>query len=891
MSERDRMAQAGPITQGPEEAGPWYEWGPYLSERAWGTVREDYSADGDAWASFPYDQARSRAYRWNEDGLAGLSNLKQDLCVGLALWNGRDDHLKERLFGVTGPQGNHGEDVKEYYWYLDATPSHSWLRWRYHYPQAAFPYEDLTATSVRRGRDEPEYELLDTGVFDENRYWVVDVTYAKASPTDIYARIQITNAGPDEDTLHVLPHLWFRDNWSWGRRHPRPEARWESHTGGPGTIVAEHFRGGIYHLDAWVAPDGTVPSTLFCENETNHPRVWGDPATTAHPKDGINDRVVHGADTVNPERIGTKAAWWWSMSVPAGETVELRMRLWSPSSGDTVDAAWYGEAFDSVLELRAREADEFYASLAPASANSAEVSVMRQAFAGMIWSKQFYRYDVRLWLDGDPDQPTPPPQHRLLRNAGWRHLDSYDVLSMPDAWEYPWFAAWDLAFHTVVFAHIDSGYAKYQLLLLLREWFMHPNGSIPAYEWEFDDRNPPVHAWAALRVFEIDGGRDIDFLERIFHKLTINFTWWVNRVDADGNNVFEGGFLGLDNIGPIDRSHVPPGWRLEQADGTAWMAFYCLMMLRIAMRLADHDVVYTDMALKFLEHYAAITDGMAAVDMWDPVDGFFYDQLVRPDGSRLPLRVTSVVGVIPVLAAALVTRMDTVADAERIQRRFNNFLHRRGVDTTDLDRTGFVVAVSEPGTQDRRLLLTVVDPERLRRVLMEVLSEDSLLSPYGLRSLSRKHLEQPFTIGVDGSDFTIGYEPAESSTGMYGGNSNWRGPVWWPINHLVVEALERYHLYLGEEFTVECPTGSGVMLTLQQVADELRRRLVSIFLPGPDGSRPWHGGVDRFRDDPRWSDAVLFHEYFNGDDGAGLGASHQTGWTGLVADLIIGRKG
>lgn len=886
------MAESEGMIQGPEEAGPWYEWGPYLSERAWGTVREDYSASGDAWTFFPYEQSTARAYRWSEDGLAGISDIWQDLCIGLALWNGKDSHLKERLFGLTGHQGNHGEDVKEYYWYGDATPSHSWLRWRYHYPHAAFPYQDLIETNAHRGRDQPEYELMDTGVFEENRYWAVDVDYAKDDPTDIYIRIRVTNRGPETENIHVLPHMWFRDTWSWGRRHRRPEVRHVSRGDRGGTIVAEHWRAGLYHLDAASGPNGH-PEALFCDNTTHNSAVFGaDVAdTTPFPKDGINNHIVNGEPTVNPEKVGTKAAWHYQFDVAPGETVELRLRLWSPPEGDPIDLEWASTSFDRVMAQREADADEFYAALAPADRTAKEIAVMRQAFAGMIWTKQFYRYDVKLWLDGDPNEPAPPEAHKHIRNQAWRTFDAYDILSMPDKWEYPWFAAWDLAFHTVVFAHIDPEFAKYQLALLCREWYMHPNGAIPAYEWSFDDRNPPVHCWAALRVFEIDGSRDYDFLASMFHKLLINFTWWVNRVDAQGNNVFEGGFLGLDNIGPIDRTHVPAGCRIEQADGTAWMAFYCLGMLRMAMRLTAHDNSYRSMMLKFLEHFAGITDGIAQAGMWDPEEGFFYDQLVKPDGSKIPLRVKSVVGVIPVLAASYITSNSEtyIQNADRIERRFSQFLRRRGLETTEVDSAGFIYRTDTDSGS--KLLLTVVDPERLRRVLMEVLSEDSMLSPYGIRSLSKRHLEDPFIVDVDGQDFRVDYEPAESSTAMYGGNSNWRGPVWFPINHLVIEALELYYLFLGDDFQVECPTGSGVMMNLKQVSQVLRDRLIAIFLPDESGRRPCFGQTPKFIDDPNWSEYAMFHEYFNGEDGAGIGANHQTGWTGLVADMIIGRKG
>ena len=876
-AEQQRMATVGHPEHGLEYAGPWYTWGPYLSERAWGTVREDYSADGNAWDFFPHDHARSRAYRWNEDGLAGLSTLHQDVCLSLALWNGRDPILKERPFGLTGPQGNHGEDVKEYWWYLDATPSHSYLRWRYHYPQARYPYEQLVEGSAARTRHDPELELLDTGVFDDDRYWVVEVSYAKQTPTDLAMLVSITNAGPDADTLHVLPTMWFRNTWDWGVQHPKPSLRLDN-----GDLLAEHERAGVYRLAASAGPDGTAPQPLFCDNETNTARLFGVPSSTRYPKDGINDHVLSGAPTVNPGQTGTKAAWWYQATVEPGQTVQLRLRLYSPTAGAEPDAGWAGAPFDATVAARSAEAEEFYAGLTPSGTSPAEALVLRQAFAGMIWGKQFYRYDVPRWLDGDPGEPPPPAGHRTGRNSHWRHVDAADILSMPDAWEYPWFAAWDLAFHTVVLAHVDPAFAKYQLLLLCREWFMHPNGALPSYEWSFDDVNPPVHAWAALKVFDIDGRRDFEFLERVFQKLLLNFTWWVNRVDPDGNNVFEGGFLGLDNIGPVDRSHLPPGCRLDQTDGTAWMAFYSLSMLHIALLLAEHDEAYEDIATKFFEHFAMITDGMAANGLWDPADGFFYDQLMLPDGTRVPLRVKSLVGVIPVLGALAIGQATTIP-AHRLRKRFADFVARRGLGEADLDRCGFVTHIPS----QERIMLSVVDPPRLRRVLAEVLDEQGMLSPHGIRSLSRHHLAEPFRVDVGGLDFAIGYEPAESTTGMYGGNSNWRGPVWMPVNYLVIEALDRYGHYLGDTFTVEFPTGSGRQLTLSEVTAELRERLISIFLPGPDGRRPLFGGVERFQTDPRWNDAVLFPEYFNGDDGAGLGATHQTGWTGLVADLIL----
>ena len=881
--ESARMAECGDYRFGPEEAGPWYHWGPYLAERAWGTVREDYSADGDAWRYLPYDQSRSRAYRWNQDGLLGISDIYQDMCFSLALWNGRDSHLKERFFGLDGWQGNHGEDVKEYWWYDDATPSHAWMKAHYHYPQGAFPYDDLVATNAARTRLDPEYELIDTGIFDEDRYWVVDVTYAKNDPSDMFIRLRVTNVGPERDTIHVLPTMLFRDTWSWSDGRPIPQFAHDA-----GTIVADHWRLGTYHLDAETASDGARPKPVFCDNRTNTERVFGAPLSEPYPKDGINDHVVHGAETVNPLEQGTKCAYWYTVAVDPGETVEMRLRLWSPSEGDHPDPGWSEQRFDDLMALRQREADVFYGALAPADASDDARDVMRRAFAGMIWCKQFYRYDVTRWLTGDPGEPPPPAGHSEVRNTRWRNADAYDVISMPDSWEYPWFAAWDLAFHTVVFSHIDPEYSKYQLLLLLREWYMHPSGALPAYEWNFDDLNPPVHAWAAIRVFEIDGARDFDFLARVFQKLLINFTWWVNMVDKEGNNVFEGGFLGLDNIGPIDRSHLPDGYTIEQADGTAWMALYALMMLRMAIRLAPQDDAYSPMALKFLEHFATITDGISEVGLFDAEDGFFYDQLVRPDGSRSPIKVRSLVGVIPVLAGAYLDYGTAVSTSDRYRRKFADFLRRRGVAADGGHTTGFLDIKQTP--EGAKALLSVVDPDRLRRVLMELLSEDSMLSPHGLRSVSKRLDGAPYTIDVAGQGYSIDYEPAESTTPIYGGNSNWRGPVWFPINHLVIEALERYYMYLGDEFTVECPTGSGIMMNLHEVSAELRRRLVSVFLDDADGHRPVFTGSERFQSDPRWHDP-LFYEYFHGDTGAGLGASHQTGWTGLVADLIIGRRG
>jgi hypothetical protein len=878
-AEHERLASAGLPEGALSDAGPWAAWGPYLSERAWGTVREDYSAGGTAWDSFPHDHARSRAYRWNEDGMAGISDSFGRLCLALALWNGRDPILKERMFGLTGSEGNHGEDVKEYWWFMDALPSHALLKWRYHYPQQAFPYEDLVTTNRNRGKGDPEYELLDTGVFDRG-YWIVEATYAKVEPTDLVLRIAARNAGPAPDRIHVLPTLWFRNTWAWDPGSPRPRITLDGRA-----LLADHPTLGPYRLESGPSPDGAAPTPLFCENDTNYPRVFGGGATVPFPKDGINDHVVFGAATVNPAEEGTKAAWWYSAEVGPGETAVFEVRLRAADAPDVLGPDWAGEALATIVRQREIEADEFYATLTPADASPEEAAVMRQAFAGMIWSKQFYPYDVARWLDGDPGQPAPPVERRWRRNARWRHLDAADILSMPDPWEYPWFAAWDLAFHTVVFAHIDPTFAKYQLIALTREWFMHPNGALPAYEWSFDDVNPPVHAWAALNVYRIDGGRDQAFLERIFHKLLINFTWWVNQQDAEGNNLFEGGFLGLDNIGPFDRSHLPVSGELEQSDGTGWMAFYALAMLRMAAELARTNPTYDVMITKFLEHFVDISRAMNGQGLWDEQDGFFYDRLVVPHGDPVVMRYRSIVGVMPVLAGVQLTARAAM-DRQTLQKRFAAFFERQRGRRIGAEEVGHIQSTP----RGESLFLSVVGSEQLRRLLADVLDEASFLSPHGLRALSRRHLEHPFTIQIQGVTATVDYEPAESTSGMFGGNSNWRGPVWFPVNYLVIEALERHHESLGDRFTVECPTGSGQQLTLAEVADELRRRLISTFLPGPDGRRPVHGGVERFSSDPEWKDLVFFHEYFHGDDGAGLGATHQTGWTGLVADLISSRR-
>ena len=863
--ERERVESFGRLENGLRQAGDWYLWGPYVSERQWGTVREDYSPNGTAWEYLPHDHARSRAYRWGEDGLAGFCDVEQRLCLGLALWNGRDPILKERIFGLTGNQGNHGEDAKEYWWYLDALPSHAWNRWRYHYPQREFPYGDLIAENARRGKLDPEYELLDTGAFDEDRYWIVEVDYAKGDPHDLLMTIRVTNAGPDTDTIHVLPTAWYRNTWAWEVEAERPQLV----ASGTSRVVTEHpFLGQLELMGQ--ALDKDDPKLLLCDNETNSEKLFGIPSVSPTPKDGINDHVVAGADTVGAVS-GTKAAFWYQARLDPGETVTIRIRLRPAARGGD---PWAD--FDDVTTTRLEEADEFYAELTPAETTEDEALVVRQSLAGMLWSKQLYYYDVARWLDGDPTQPTPPASRLSGRNARWRTFDAFDIMSMPDKWEYPWFAAWDLAFHCVALARVDPAFAKYQLVLLCREWFQHPNGALAAYEWSFDDVNPPVQAWAVLEVFAIDGGQDAAFLSRVFDKLLVNFTWWVNREDSDGSNVFEGGFLGLDNIGPIDRSHLAPGQMLEQSDGTGWMGFFALTMGAIASILNNRGRPATDLILKFLEHFALISDALESQDLWDEKDGFFYDRLRLPDGRSIALEVRSIVGVLPLLGVAAIDE-DVIDRAETVNKRAAELLETAHP------------ASGAPG--ERRMLLGVVGMARVLRLFRSVFDESEFLSPYGLRAVSRWHAEHPFELNVDGVSSRIDYEPAESTTGMFGGNSNWRGPVWMPVNFLVVEALTRYARFFGDDLKVEYPTGSGKELTLAEIAADLRERLISIFLVGADGRRPCFGWVDRFQTDPAWKDNVLFNEYFHGDNGAGLGASHQTGWTGLVGELILRARG
>ncbi len=859
-----------------ERRAHWQRWGPYLSERAWGTVREDYSPLGTAWEYLPHDDARSRAYRWNEDGIAGICDRHQFICFAIALWNGRDSILKERLFGLTGNEGNHGEDVKECYYYLDSTPTHSYMKYLYKYPQAAYPYGDLAVENRRRGRRSPEYELMDTGVFAGARYFDVQVEYAKNSPEDILIKISVTNHGPDRAALHLLPTIWFRNTWSWGDDlSPKPVLR----ASGSG-IELEQPDLGSRRLECEGAPE-----LLFTENETNIHRLYGLPNPSAHVKDGINDYVVSGAaGSVNPQRTGTKASARYILSLEPGETRTVRLRFMPAASA----APPFDAAFEAVFADRIREADDFYATVIPAALSADGRNVMRQAFAGMLWSKQFYHYVVRDWLNGDPSQPKPPVERSSGRNHEWSHLYNADVISMPDKWEYPWYAAWDLAFHCVPLALVDSEFAKQQLILMTREWYMHPNGQLPAYEWAFGDVNPPVHAWAAWRVYKIDkkrrGQGDRAFLARIFQKLLLNFTWWVNRKDSEGRNVFQGGFLGLDNIGVFDRSApLPTGGFIEQADGTGWMAMYCLNLLAIAMELAGEDPAYEDVASKFWEHFLYIANainhlGSDGEGMWNEEDGFYYDVLHMPDSSHVPMKVRSMVGLIPLFAVETL-EPDLCLKLDGFRRRMEWFIEHR----QDLTRN--VAAMHVPGQGERRLL-SIVDQEQLRRVLKVMLDENEFLSPFGIRGVSRVHREHPYVFRVNGSEYRVDYEPGESSTGLFGGNSNWRGPIWFPVNFLLIESLQKFHHYLGDDFKVECPTGSGRLLSLWEVSAELSRRMTRIFLKNGDGARPVHGRNPLYRDDPAWQELVLFYEYFHGDNGSGLGASHQTGWTGLVAKLL-----
>jgi hypothetical protein len=870
------------LQEAKERRAHWKRWGPYLSERAWGTVREDYSAHGTAWDYLPHDHARSRAYRWNEDGLAGISDRHQFLCFALALWNGKDPILKERAFGLTGSEGNHGEDVKDYYFYLESTPTHSYMKYLYKYPQGAFPYAQLLEENRRRGRDSLEFELINTGVFDEDRYFDAFVEYAKGSVEDILVRISVANRGPEAAMLHLLPTLWFRNTWSWNSREPKPSLRKLGNA--PLTAVeASHHQLGTRRLYC----EGT-PELLFTENESNQQRLYGVPNGSHYVKDGINDTIVHGVKgAVNPAKIGTKVAAHYPLTVGPGQTTEVRLRLTLPNLPVAADALLTSD-FDQVFADRQREADEFYATVIPADLSGDAKQVMRQAFGGLLWSKQFYHYVVKEWLDGDEGQVPPPAERREGRNREWTHLYNADVISMPDKWEYPWYAAWDLAFHCVPLALVDPEFAKDQLVLMTREWYMHPNGQLPAYEWAFSDVNPPVHAWAAWRVYKIDkkrhGQGDTAFLKRVFQKLLLNFTWWVNRKDAEGRNIFQGGFLGLDNIGVFDRSApLPTGGHIEQSDGTGWMAMYSLNLLAMALELARCDVSYEDVASKFWEHFVYIAHAMNhrghdGIEMWNEEDGFFYDVLHLSDGAHFPLKVRSMVGLIPLFAVETL-EPELLDRLQGFKRRLEWFTtHRR-------DLTCQLASMRRPGMGERRLL-SLVGKERLRRILKVMLDEREFLSPYGIRALSRYHLEKPYLLHANGDIHRVDYEPAESSTGLFGGNSNWRGPIWFPVNYLLIESLQKFHHYLGDDYRVEFPTGSGQMMTLWEVAAELSRRLTHIFLHDENGRRPVHGATEKFQTDPHWRDLVLFYEYFHGDNGAGIGANHQTGWTGLVTKLL-----
>ena len=881
----------------------WNRWGPYLSERQWGTVREDYSPNGEAWDFFPHDHARSRAYRWGEDGIMGISDRHQRVCFALALWNGRDPILKERLFGLSANEGNHAEDVKEYYSYLDSTPTHSYMKAVYKYPQEEFPYRKLLEENRRRSRNDPEYELLDTGVFEENRYFDVFTEYAKTSPEDILIKITTINRGPAEADLSVLPTIWFRNTWAWGGDDYRPVLRAIE----PLSIPEEHgVRGseviGVEHKtygQRWLICEGK-PELLFTENETNAEKLFGGQNRAPYVKDGINDYVVQGnREAVNPGRTGTKASALYRLRVAPGGTATLRLRLTDREPrivrrsaprlviAAAPDSELLGQGFDAVLAMRSAEADQFYAKRAPAGLSEDAKNVQRQAFAGLLWSKQFYHFDVSTWLEGDPSSPPPSESRKRGRNHEWSHLYNADVISMPDTWEYPWYAAWDLAFHCIPLAQIDPDYAKEQLTLLFREWYMHPNGQIPAYEWAFGDVNPPVHAWAAWRVYKIEkrirGEADRVFLESAFHKLLLNFTWWVNRKDAEGRNIFQGGFLGLDNIGVFDRSSpLPTGGFLEQSDGTSWMGMFCLNMLAIALELARENSAYENVASKFFEHFVYISQAMndrgpEGIELWDDQDGFYYDVLHLPNGDRHYLKVRSLVGLIPLLGVETFDE-ELVDRLPGFKRRLEWFIenHPNVAEHVEVSQT----------KKGRRGLLSLVNRNRLERVLRCLLDESEFLSPHGIRGISRFHKDHPYVLHVNGAEHRVDYEPAESTTWLFGGNSNWRGPVWFPINFLLIEALQKFHHFYGESLTVELPTGSGHRASLWDAAAEISRRLTRIFLRSSNGRRPVYGGLEKLQSDPHWRDLIYFHEYFHGDTGAGLGASHQTGWTGLVAKLI-----
>jgi hypothetical protein len=861
----------------------WKRWGPYLAERQWGTVREDYSPGGTAWEYFPHDMARSRAYRWGEDGIGGISDRHQRVCFALALWNGRDHILKERLFGLTGNEGNHGEDVKEYYFYLDSTPTHSYMKYLYKYPQAAFPYDQLVEENRKRGKHEPEFELMDTGVFNENRYFDVFVEYAKAAPEDILIKITAWNRGPEEAQLDLLPTLWFRNIWSFGEKHGHPQLSRVPDFMGAAVVAAEESRYG----KRWLLVEGSQ-EMLFTENETNYQRVFGYPDKSPYVKDSFHEYVIAGVkEAVNPAQKGTKCAARYRFKIAPGASVTVRLRLTNAEPKDGVPNP-FDASFEKTFELRRGEADQFYARRFPQERSEDAHSIMRQALAGMLWSKQCYHYDVRTWLEGDPGQPAPPPERKKGRNHDWTHLYNADVISMPDKWEYPWFAAWDLAFHTVALSLVDPDFAKEQLILLLREWYMHPNGQLPAYEWAFGDVNPPVHAWAAWRVYKIEkrirGRADRSFLERVFHKLLLNFTWWVNRKDPDGMNVFQGGFLGLDNIGVFDRSQpLPTGGHLEQSDGTSWMGMYCLNMLAISLELAREDPAYEDVASKFFEHFVHIADAINShvaegLSLWDEEDGFFYDAVHLPNGDQHYLKVRSMVGLIPLFAVETL-EPELIARLPGFQRRMQWFLDNMPSFATRVD-------TSQTSPNGVRRLLSLVDRKQLVRIIGYMVNKEEFYSPHGIRALSKYHAAHPYTLSVNGNEYRVDYEPGESQSGLFGGNSNWRGPIWFPPNFLMIESLQKFHHYYGDDFRVECPSGSGKQMSLWDVSAELSRSLTHIFLRDENGRRPLYGGNEKFQNDPLWRDLILFYEYFHGDTGAGLGASHQTGWTGLVSKLL-----
>jgi len=864
----------------------WKRWGPYLSERQWGTVREDYSANGDAWNYLPHDHARSRAYRWGEDGIGGVCDRRQHICFAIALWNERDSILKERLFGLTNREGNHGEDVKECYYYLDATPTSSYLKFLYKYPQAAYPYEQLISESAKRTRQDPEYELIDTGIFRENRYFDVFVEYAKATAEDVLIRITAWNRGPEPARLHILPTLWFRNRWSWGDYDDLPDAARIAGPAGTSLIELTEFHYG----KRWLLLEG-APELLFTENETNSQLLFQSPSRTPYVKDAFHRYVINGERAaVNPALHGTKSAAHYVAEIPPGKGWAIRARLTdqNPAASQTTAQTFFGPAFNAVFDQRLKEADEFYKQRAHVGVTDDARLVQRQAFAGLLWGKQSYHYNVSRWLHGDPTQPPPDPRRLQGRNHEWIYLYNSDVISMPDKWEYPWYAAWDLAFHCVAMALIDPDFAKDQLVLFLREWYMHPNGQLPAYEWNFSDVNPPVHAWAAWRVYKIAARiqkkPDRSFLVRVFHKLLLNFTWWVNRKDPQGKNVFEGGFLGLDNIGVFDRSQpLGPGSFIEQSDGTSWMAMFCLDMLSMAMELAHDDPAYEDVASKFFEHFVHISQAMndmggQGIGLWDPNDGFYYDVLhMGDDDTHIPMKVRSMVGLIPLFAVETFDSTD-LARLPSFVKRMQWFLDHHP-DTHEH------VEISHRTAKGPRLLLTIANREKLERIYRYVFDENEFLSPHGIRALSKFHRDHPFVLTVDGQTHSVSYEPGESGTDLFGGNSNWRGPIWFPMNFLLIESMQRVHFYYGDEFTVECPTGSGVRKTLWNAASDLSRRLSHIFLRH-EGRRPVHGDVELFQKDPLWRDLILFYEYFHGETGAGLGANHQTGWTALVAKLL-----